>query len=130
MKQHEIVSAVAQSTGISVHELAERAVRATLVVLGARLAGGQTAHLASQLPAAFADAMPSDGPGERFDLAEFYRRVAQAEGEGCTPEQARQHARAVLAALKVGLGGHEYDHMASQLPPEYADLLGTEPVHH
>lgn len=130
MKQHEIVSAVAQSTGISDHELAERAVRATLVVLGARLAGGQTAHLASQLPAAFADAMPSDGPGERFDLAEFYRRVAQAEGEGCTPEQARQHARAVLAALKVGLGGHEYDHMASQLPPEYADLLGTEPVHH
>ena len=130
MQQHEITSAVDQSAGISDHELAERAVFATLRVLGSRLAGGQTAHLASQLPPAFADAMPAQGPGERFDLAEFYQRVAQIEGHGCTPEQARQHARAVLAALKAGLTGHEYDHMASQLPAEYADLLGTEPVQH
>ena len=43
---------------------------------------------------------------------------------------ARQHARVVLAALKVGLTGHEFDHMASQLPEEYADLPGTEPVQH
>jgi uncharacterized protein (DUF2267 family) len=129
-KQHEITSAVAQSAGISDHEQAERAVVATLRVLGLRLAGGQTANLASQLPPAFADAMPAQGPGERFDLAEFYRRVAEIEGHECTPQRARQHARAVLAALKVGLTDHEYDHMASQLPPEYADLLSTEPVQH
>lgn len=130
MQQDEIVSAVAQSVGIGDHESAERAVRATLMVLGSRLAGGQTANLASQLPPALAEVLPAEGPGERFDLAEFYRRVAAAEGDQCTPERARQHARAVLAALKVGLTGHEYDHVASQLPAEYADLLGTEPVQH
>ncbi|MCA1676116.1 MAG: hypothetical protein LC799_29390, partial [Actinobacteria bacterium] len=37
---HEAVTAVAQSTGIGDHELAERAVQATLVMLGSRLAGG------------------------------------------------------------------------------------------
>jgi len=87
-------------------------------------------NLASQLPPALAEAMPAEGPGERFDLADFYQRVAEAEGDECTPAQARQHARAVLAALKVGLTGHQYDHMASQLPAEYADLLGTEPIQH
>jgi uncharacterized protein (DUF2267 family) len=130
MQQHEFVSAVARSAEIGDQESAERAVRSTLGTLGRRLSGGQTANLASQLPAAFADTMPAQGPGERFDLDEFYRRVAQAEGKGCTPQQARRHARAVLAALKVGLTGHEYDHLASQLPDEYADLLGTEPVQH
>ncbi|MGH3788959.1 MAG: DUF2267 domain-containing protein [Pseudonocardiaceae bacterium] len=130
MQQHEIVSAVAQSAGIGDHKLAERAVRATLMVLGSRLAGGQTSNLASQLPPALAEVMPAEEPGERFDLAEFYREVAAAEGDRCPPERARQHARAVLAALKVALTGHEYDHMASQLPADYADLLGTEPVQH
>jgi uncharacterized protein (DUF2267 family) len=129
MQEHEIVSAVAQSTGID-HGHAERAVRATLTVLGSRLAGGQPANVAAQLPPALAEALPAEGPGERFDLAEFYRRVADAEGGGCRPQHARQHARAVLAALKVALTGHEYDHLASQLPDEYADLLGTEPVQH
>jgi uncharacterized protein (DUF2267 family) len=130
MQQHELVSAVAHSAEIPDQKSAERAVRATLGTLGRRLSGGQTANLASQLPAAFADTMPAQGPGERFDLAEFYRRVAEAEGDSCTPQQARRHARAVLAALKVGLTGHKYDHLAAQLPDEYADLLGTEPVQH
>lgn len=130
MQQHELVSAVAHSAEISDQGSAERAVRATLSTLGRRLSGGQTGNLASQLPAAFADTMPAEGPGERFDLAEFYRRVAEAEGDRCTPQQARRHARAVLATLKVGLTGHEFDHVAAQLPDEYADLLGTEPVQH
>ncbi|HEX6403103.1 MAG TPA: DUF2267 domain-containing protein [Pseudonocardiaceae bacterium] len=130
MQQHELVSAVDHSAEIGDQGSAERAVRATLSTLGRRLSGGQTANLASQLPAAFADTMPAEGPGERFDLAEFYRRVAEAEGDRCPPQQARRHARAVLAALKVGLTGHEYDHVAAQLPDEYADLLGTEPVQH
>ncbi|SRR5579884_1289730 len=130
MQEHEFVSAVARSAEIGDQELAERAIRATLSALGRRLSGGQTANLASQLPAAFADTMPAQGPGERFNLDEFYRRVAEAEGDGCTAQQARQHARAVLAALKVALTGHQFDHLASQLPGEYADLLGTEPVQH
>lgn len=130
MQQHEITSAVAQSAGISNLEDAERAVRSTLQVLGARLSGGQTKNLASQLPAELASVLPTEGAGERFGVGEFYRRVAEAEGGQCTDQQARQHARATFAALKVGLTGDEYGHMAAQLPADYADLLGTEPVQH
>jgi uncharacterized protein (DUF2267 family) len=77
MQQHELVSAVTGTTGMSSAD-ADRALRATVQVLG----------------------------------------------------QARQHARATMAAVKAGLTGHEFDHVATQLPPDYADLLGTEPVQH
>jgi uncharacterized protein (DUF2267 family) len=127
MQEHEFVAAVAGSTGTS-HDEAERAVRSTVQVLGSRLSGGQTRNLAAQLPPEIASTLPSEGPGERFDAEEFCLRVA--ESEGCSPQQARQHARATFAALKVGLTGNEYDHIAAQLPPDYADLLGIEPVHH
>lgn len=130
MRQHDIISAVSRSAGIADHGDAERAVRSTVQVLGTRLAGGQTRNLAAQLPDELAAALPQEGAGERFRIEEFYRRVADAEGGSCTPPQARRHARATLAALKAGLTGHEFDHVAAQLPPDYADLLGTEPVQH
>ncbi|TQM01724.1 DUF2267 domain-containing protein [Pseudonocardia kunmingensis] len=129
MQQHELVAAVADGVGAGKHD-AERGVRCTLQVLGRRLAGGQTRNLAAQLPSDLATVLPADGPGERFDVEEFYRRVAEAEGGSWTPQQARRHARATLAALKAGLTGHEYDHLAAQLPPDYADLLSTESVQH
>ncbi|GAA5133260.1 DUF2267 domain-containing protein [Pseudonocardia adelaidensis] len=128
MQQHELVAAVAGSAGIGDHEDAERAVRSTVRVFGRRLAGGQTRKLAAQLPPDLASTLPAEGTGERFDAQEFCRRVAEAEG--CSPQQARRHARATFAALEAGLTGHEYDHIAAQLPPDYADLLGTEPVQH
>lgn len=130
MKEHEIVSAVQQSAGIDTHDRAERAVRSTLKVLGTRLAGGEPSDVASQLPPQLAEMLPEQGPGERFGLTDFYRRVASDEGGQCTEEQARQHARAVAGALKVSLTGREFDQLAAQLPSEYADLLGTEPVQH
>jgi uncharacterized protein (DUF2267 family) len=100
MQQHEITSAVAQSAGISNHEDAERAVRSTLQVLGARLSGGQTKNVASQLPAELASVLPTEGAGERFGVGEFYRRVAEAEGDSArtsrpvsTPVPPSPHSR-------------------------------------
>ncbi len=130
MKEHEIISAVEQSAELDTPEHAERAVLATLGVLGSRLAGGETSDLAAQLPPGLAEVLPASGPGERFGLDEFYQRVAATEGRGCTVEQARQHARAVLAAVKAGVTPNEFEHLIDQLPDEYADLLGTEPVQH
>jgi uncharacterized protein (DUF2267 family) len=123
MQEHEIVSAVARSARIADHDAAERAVRATLSTLGSRL---------GRLPAGqpLADVLRSEGPAQRFGVDDFYRRVAAAEGPGCTIVQARGHARATLAALKAGVTGSEYDHLAARLPAEYADLLGTAPAHH
>lgn len=130
MKEHEIISAVRQSAGLDTPEHAEQAVRATLRMLGSRLAGGETSDLAAQLPPGIAEVLPASGPGERFGLDEFYQRVAENEGWGCTAEQARQHARAVLAAIKASVTPGEFEDLTDQLPDEYADLLGIEPVQH
>ena len=128
MKTHELVSAVQQSARIAEPDHAKRAVQATLSVLGQRLST-EAADLAAQLPPELADAMPTDGAVQRFGLAEFYERVAAEEGLGCSPEQARQHARAVVAALREAVG-QEYCHVLDQLPGDYGDLMQTENVQH
>lgn len=130
MKREEIVKAVQNSAGLDTKDHAEQAVRGTLAVLGQRLAGGETSDLAGQLPPALAEALPDSGPGESFGIDEFYRRVAESEGTGCTPAQARQHARAAAAALKASVSAGEFGDLTSQLPEEYEDLFSTEPVQH
>jgi uncharacterized protein (DUF2267 family) len=130
MDQSELVSAVQRGAGIATHEAAEEAVHATLRVLGERLSGGETKDLAAQLPATFARDLPAHGAGERFRVDEFYERVADYEPNECTTWEGRRHARAVAAALKVSVTGSEFDQIAAQLPGDYADLLGTGPLHH
>jgi uncharacterized protein (DUF2267 family) len=128
MQEHEFVAAVKESLGLPDNRSAERAVRATLTVLGQRLQGGETKDLASQLPGSLADALPAEGAGERFDVDAFYQRIAEQEGEGVTVAQARQHARAIAKGLETALTAGEWQNFTSQLPPDYADFLGTEPV--
>lgn len=123
MKSFEIISAVRASAGIDTNEHAEQAVKATLKVLGQRLST-EAKDLAGQLPAEFAECLDQSGQVERFDLEEFYRRVAEAEGRGCSSQQARQHARAVTAALRAAVGS-EYQHVLDQLPEGWDDLLHT-----
>jgi len=130
MKQDELVSAIRTTGGFESARQAERAVRATLAVLGERISGGETRDLAAQLPAAFAEVLPPRGAGERFGVQEFYRRVAEFEGDSCTAAKARRHARAVVAALKTGISPAEFEDVAGQLPADYADLLSREPVIH
>ena len=128
MRAHELTAAVQQSAGIDTHDHADQAVRATLTVLGRRLST-EAADLAAQLPPEFAACLSGDAQVERFDVDGFYRRVAAEEGTGCSPEQARQHARAVTAALREAVGA-EYRHLLSQLPQDYADLMHTENAQH
>jgi uncharacterized protein (DUF2267 family) len=130
MKQDELVSAIRVTGRFESARQAESAVRATLTVLGERISGGETKDLASQLPAAFAETLPPVGGGERFGLQEFYRRVAELEGDSCTTPKARRHARAVVAALKAGISPAEFEDVAAQLPTEYDDLLSRENVIH
>ena len=92
MQEQQFVSAVKESLDLPDNRSAERAVKATLTVLGQRLEGGEAKDLASQLPGGLADALPNEGAGERFDVDTFYQRIAEQEGEGVTVAQARQHA--------------------------------------
>jgi uncharacterized protein (DUF2267 family) len=123
MKEHEIVAAVRGTAGMDDAEHAEAATRATLTVLGERMGDP-----AAMLPSAIAEALPSSGLGTSFGVEEFYRRVAEEEGRGCTPDGAREHARSVVAALKNGVGANEFEDLTSQLPDDYReDLLSTAP---
>jgi uncharacterized protein (DUF2267 family) len=131
MQEQEFVSAVRESVGLPDNAGAGAAVRATLTVLGQRLSGGEGKDLAAQLPGGLAELIPDDAPGERFDVTSFYARVAEAEraeGREVTDAQARQHARAVAKGLETALSDGEWQNFTSQLPADYADLLGTEPV--
>lgn len=126
MKEHEIVTAVGTISGLDDEEHATAATRATLSVLGERLAGDEPRHLAAQLPEGIAEALPETGGRATFGVEEFYRRVADEEGRGCTPDGAREHARAVVAALKSGVSDNEFADLVSQLPNDYrSDLLST-----
>lgn len=131
MQEQEFVSAVRESLDLPDNDAAGTAVRATLAVLGRRLSGGEGKDLASQLPGSLGEQIPQDAPGERFDVSTFYQRVAEAEradGRQVTDAQARQHARAVAKGLETALTGGEWNNFTSQLPKDFADFLGTEPV--
>jgi uncharacterized protein (DUF2267 family) len=130
MQETQMLSAVQATARIPDQAQTREAVQATLQVLGQRLQGGETKDLAAQLPPTLAGALPGEGRGERFGVDDFYRRVADAEPGECSPEEGRRHARAVIAALKSSITGGEFDEIAAQLSPDYADLLGTGPVQH
>lgn len=128
MQETELLSAVQSTGGVDTMEHARTATEATLRTLGSRLAGGETRDLAAQLPGSLGDYLPETGEGSSFPVMEFYERVSEADG--CPTERARQHARAVMAAVKASVTENEFDHLAAQLPSEYDDLLGTGPVLH
>ncbi|MFC4857867.1 DUF2267 domain-containing protein [Actinophytocola glycyrrhizae] len=133
MKEQEIVTAVGKLSGLSDADHAAAATRATLAVLGERLAGNEPRNLAAQLPQGVAEALPETGHGATFGVEEFYRRIADEEGRGCTPDGAREHARSVVAALKNGVSDGEFADLVAQLPTDYrADVLSTAPAddHH
>jgi uncharacterized protein (DUF2267 family) len=119
----EFIKRVQERGGFDTREHAERATRATLAVLGQRLAGGEPSALAAQLPDGLAELARYDGPAESFDTAEFYRRVADQEGTGCTAGQAREHAMAVMSTVVDQVTEGERQDLASQLPADYGELL-------
>jgi uncharacterized protein (DUF2267 family) len=107
-------------------ENARRALEAVLEALADRISGGQVDDLARELPAELRPALErgraqSGEAARRLSLAEFVKGIA--EREGVTPEQAREHARAVFATLREAISEKEFRDITAQLPDEYAALL-------
>ena len=114
MKDEELIAAIREHSDLNDSDEVERAAYATLTVLGLRLANGEQAS-------------PAAGGGGRFSMAEFYDRVGQLEGTG--HDDARQHARAVMAGVKAAIDRNEWDALLDQLPADYADLVLAGPPH-
>jgi uncharacterized protein (DUF2267 family) len=121
----QIVARVAEIAGIDA-DAARHATVAVLDALGERISDGQVADLAALLPDDLARALKrgdarSKGAPRPLSLIEFDRRVSDLEG--LPPETAREHARAVFAALREAVGEKEFADTVAQLPREYEVLF-------
>lgn len=124
VRYDEFIARVAEQGGPADREHAQRATTATLELLGQRLTGQEPADLAAQLPPEMKAPLSRHvGSAETFDVDEFLRRLAHSEGQGCTPEQAREHARAVLGTLSSFVSTGELADVRAQLPAGYALLF-------
>jgi uncharacterized protein (DUF2267 family) len=121
----EFVAHVAEHASID-PEAARRAADAVLETLAERIAGGEVQDLIVRLPVALHAPLKrgverTGGSATRMTLDEFVSRVAEREGVSLL--DARDHARAVLAALREAVGDDEFFDVTVQLPEEYGLLL-------
>ncbi len=123
MKHDEFIGQVQHRARLSSRGEAERATRATLETLAERLAGGEARDLAAQLPPEIGDHLRGQWSdmGERFSLAEFFRRVSLREG--VDPPAAVFHARTVIEVLGEAVSQGELDDVRAQLPAEFDRLF-------
>jgi len=123
MQYGEFMKDVRERAGVD-EDRAEKAVRATLNTLAQRLAGGEPHDLASQLPEELKETVElttGEGAGMRWDADEFVAKVAARQG--CSPEQAREHVRAIFATLRDAVTPGEFDDITSQLDRSCRELL-------
>jgi uncharacterized protein (DUF2267 family) len=95
---------------------------AVLETLGERIAFGEAADLAQQLPEPAASALVrTGGDAQAIPVDEFVHRVAEREH---APEPvAREHVRAVLATVRESVTADEWKDTLAELPREYEELL-------
>src|SRR6266487_1011160 len=124
MDYEEFISIVKQWADLPDEE-AERAIRVVLQTLAERISTGEARDLVSQLPAELGPWLLTEHGGQRFDVDEFLRRVAEREETDIAT--AERHVRAVLAALSGALDSDEFADLEAQLPKDYFYLLPRGP---
>ena len=125
MRYDDMIAKVHDELALPDREHADKALRATVQVLGERLAGQEPAHLREQLPAELARELPTTGEGQSFDADEFVRRVGEREGLGCSQDELRQHARTALSVVLGSVADGERDDVLAQLPQDVRALAGA-----
>ena len=124
MKAHEFLAKVRERGEYTDQTEAQRVTAAVLGALGERLAGGEPADVASQLPVGIGELIASGQPGAResFGVEEFLRRVATALD--ASTETANWDASAVLCTVAEAVSGGQLNQILTQLQPSYAELFG------
>ncbi len=78
MQYNDLMSEVRERTALTDRSAIDLAIGVTLESLGDRLTGAEPSDLAARLPSGVKHLVGQhDGPGERYDVDEFLRRVAQ-----------------------------------------------------
>lgn len=123
MQFHEFMGKVQHRAHFDSLDPAVRATRATMNTLAERMRGNEPKDLAAQLPGEIAEYLHTEkaGEGERFDLDEFIRRVA--EREGVPVNQATHHAQVVMGTLTEAVSFGEVTDVLQQLPEDYGVLF-------
>lgn len=134
MTYSELLSHVAERSGLASPQQAERTVRAVLGVIRERLSWPTLQALAEDLPAPLAASLRVAGTPEEFDLVELYARVARREG--VRPGFALEHTGIVCQVIAEALTPAALYRLREALPEEIAALFQPreqaerfEPVH-
>ena len=126
MKYDQFIELVQNRAQLASRGHAVSAIRATLEALSSRLTVESADNLAAQLPREIAYYI-MNAPraefqrGERFDLDEFYRRVAKSESVD-RPDAVR-HAQVVMEVLGEAVLWGELDRLWAELPEEFDRLF-------
>ena len=100
---------------------AVRATQAAMETLAERIRQGEADDLAAQLPPEIGTYLRDGETTERFDVDEFFLRVAAKETADLP--DAVHHARAVMDVLKDAVTTGELDDIKAQLPDNYTPLF-------
>ncbi|MES2460597.1 MAG: DUF2267 domain-containing protein [Armatimonadota bacterium] len=127
MEFETLVREVQQRTGITTHREAIDAARAVLETLFVSLPGALAQEVAAHLPCSLRfDYRAEFAPGERLTAAEFLARVDRREG--VADGAAFCHAQAVFQMLGGLLGLELLERVRAELPLEYDQFWGRDPV--
>ena len=123
MDTDEFTETVRREADLDAEAEAERAVEATLAVLGDRITDGEAEDLAARLPDGPAGTLRDAATDEAssFDPEEFADRVADRLDRDRNEVWPR--TRAVGRVLAAALGDREARKVGQQLPDEYGSLF-------
>ncbi len=121
MKYNEFVGHVQNRARMGTQGEAVRAIHATLETLGERLVPDAADNLAAQLPQEIGHYLRLPQTTDRFDLDEFFERVAQREKVDMP--DATFHARAVVSVLSDAVTENQIEKVRAQLPAEFNPLF-------
>jgi uncharacterized protein (DUF2267 family) len=121
------------SGGVPDRETAERALQATIAVLGERFTNDESRALATMLPDELGHVLDAASHESDFDASELYRRVWRRDGR-LSLGMAKEHADIVLRALGDALDDDLRGRLVRALPPPTQDLWrapvrGAPPPH-
>jgi uncharacterized protein (DUF2267 family) len=133
MGHDEFVKRVQETAALTSTEEAAAALAATIGTLGELLSPTERRHLAAQLPKPMKEYVGRwvERPPRRltnphrFNLQEFYQRVAARSGLGYPA--AVKASQAVIQTLREAIAAGELADLFAELPDDYVELLTGQP---